>query len=69
MPTVSSGGKLVVIAVTISDIAGRATFLKLGASFVAVSAWGLRGLVVKGFLPKLKKGLLGVVSDTRETGW
>lgn len=58
IPKIRAGGKFVGVGGNApSDTAGVAEFIKLGANFVTISAWGLLRLGAEDFLKKVKEAL------------
>ncbi len=58
VPRIKAGGKLAGVGGNSpEDAAGVAEFIKLGASFVTISAWGLLRLGAEGFQARLREAL------------
>ena len=58
IPRIKAGGKLAGVGGNSpEDAAGVAEFIKLGASFVTISAWGLLRLGAEGFQARLREAL------------
>jgi 2-keto-3-deoxy-L-rhamnonate aldolase RhmA len=60
VPKIRAGGKLVGVGGNSpADAAGIAEFIKLGASFVTISAWGLLRLGAEDFRQRVEAALKG----------
>jgi hypothetical protein len=58
IPRIRAGGRLVGVGGNSpADAAGVAEFIKLGANFVTISAWGLLRLGAEDFLKRVNEAL------------